>query len=731
MWRGDYQVATKVPRPKIQKVPQVLRDEQKNFEKYYYPKWISIGPIHHGNPKFQLAEQRFKFLFAAEFVKNSGHQSQEHLYKKVMENIKVLKLCFDDEVLKEYYRKDGKDDEALGWMLFLDGCFTLQFIYSIMKDESMTHFEIKNDQVAFVLHDFFLLENQIPYLVLSLLMENSEKEFSENLEGSIKQFLSLSVLTPEKYGKPTMVPPKDYMPVHLLDFLRLALLQTSHHDRNKRSKSCIYTYLRNKLTSPRSLDNNNPKTSTSKISIIFKSFKKNPAEEKQQTFRKRSVTDLKTAGINSKQSKSSSSKDINSKQSKRSSSKDIKKQTFRSVMDLKAAGINLKRSKSSSLKDIKSSSSLFSAELELPPITVDDSMAPKFLNLIAFEIGVIGYVNCRLVITVNERRMGLRNLKILEKDMRQSPRNMQKPVVDRLVIGHDAQSESENPRSDQGENAKSQLKQKTELDVKCITISEWLVRQLTEMILYLKFGAYNTLMVLQHAYQCVECLEDSATVGIDWLSTECREDFELKAFEDRFGQTESEAGDPLTFLQLKKIKNSSATGMDRRNEWRWKKECTASLEQRRGDATEKKTKNGSSERDAQLHRNRDTVGRNNTKTEYEVSSYISFLDSLIDYPNDVKELRSSHVLHNLLGCDKEVTQLFNEMGRFLVPNPEAYEEVISQIEKHYHNKCLTWIAQVLNEHFSTPWTIVTFVAAFLALGMSFIQTYYTIYPRGG
>ncbi|XP_062117952.1 uncharacterized protein LOC133831600 [Humulus lupulus] len=375
-----------VPQPKIQKVPQVLRDEQKSLEKYYDPMWISIGPIHHGNPKFRLAEQHFKFLFAAKFVKNSGHQSHDYLYRKVMENIKELKQCFDDEVLDEYYG-NGKDDEALGWMLFLDGCFTLQFIYSTVNGESMRHFEIKNDQVAFVFHDFFLLENQIPYLVLRLLMDNSEKEFSKSLQGSIMQFLNFNVLTPEKYRKAVMVPPKD-MPVHLLDFLRLALLQQSYHYGNRRSNSCIYTcllaclprQLRNKLLSPPSLYK--PKRST-----------------------------------------------------------------------------------------------------------------------------------------------------------------------------------------------------------------------------------------------------------------------------------------------------------------------------------------------------------NNTKTE--VSSYISFLDSLIDYPNDVKELRSSHVLHNLLGCDKEVALLFNEMGRFLVPNPEAYEEVISQIEKHYHNKCLTWIAQVLNEHFSTPWTIVTFVAAFLALGMSVIQTYYTIYPRGG
>ncbi|XP_062119384.1 UPF0481 protein At3g47200-like [Humulus lupulus] len=293
----------KFPQPKIQKVPQVLRDEQKSLEMLYDPKWISIGPIHHGNPKFRLAEKHFKFLFAAKFVENSGHQSYDHLYRKVMERIELLKQCFDEEVLEEYYREDGNDDEALGWMLFLDGCFTLQFIYSTMNGE-LRNFEIKNDQVAFVLHDFFLLENQIPYLVLKLLMDNSKKEFSKELQGSIMlQFVSLNVLTPEKYRKPTMVPPKE-MPVHLLDFLRLALLQQSYHY---------------------------------------------GSSDEARGWR-------------------------------------AKQQTFRSVMDLKAAGINLKQNKSGSLKDIKFSSSLFSAELELPPIIVDDSMAPKFLNLIAFEM---------------------------------------------------------------------------------------------------------------------------------------------------------------------------------------------------------------------------------------------------------------------------------------------------------------------------------------------------------
>uniref|UniRef100_A0A803P7E5 Uncharacterized protein n=1 Tax=Cannabis sativa TaxID=3483 RepID=A0A803P7E5_CANSA len=433
---------------KIQKVPQVLRDEYKGLEKYYDPKWISIGPIHHGNPKFKLAEQKFKFKFAAKFVENSGQQSHEQLYKTIMEKIEVLKECFDEEVLENYFNKKIMTTNRWG------GCCSWM---DVSHSNSFTA--------------LFKTKNQIPYLVLKLLMENCSKGggFVNKLQNSILMFLTYSVLTPEKYRKGMMVLPTE-MPVHLLDFLRLLLLQPTHPQKTKRSlSSSLYHYYDNILGCllPQQLKYKltTPPLSLDKVVPPQLNAKKNEDEQKQQT--------------------------------------------FRSVMDLKAAGINLNPSKSSSLKDIRFSSGLFTADLELPPITVDDSMAPKFLNLIAYEM-------------------------------------------------------------------------------------------------------------------CPD----------------------------------------------------------------------------------------------------------NTKTKYEVSSYISFLDSLIDYPNDVKELRSSHILHNLLGCDKEVAKLFNEMGKFLVPNHEVYENVINEIEKHYHNKCLTWIAQVLNDHFSTPWTIVTFLAAFLALGMSFIQTYYTIYPMG-
>lgn len=126
----------------------------------------------------------------------------------------------------------------------------------------------------------------------------------------------------------------------------------------------------------------------------------------------------------------------------------------------------------------------------------------------------------------------------------------------------------------------------------------------------------------------------------------------------------------------------------------------------------------------------------NTDTEYEITSYISFLDSLIDYPNDVKELRSANILYNRLGCDDEVAQLFNEIAKDLVPNAEVYKNVIYEIGKHYRNKskiwiatkCTAWTAQVFSNYFISPWTVMALLAAALAMAMSGIQTWYTVYP---
>ncbi|RXH76806.1 hypothetical protein DVH24_019694 [Malus domestica] len=56
------------------------------------------------------------------------------------------------------------------------------------------------------------------------------------------------------------------------------------------------------------------------------------------------------------------------------------------------------------------------------------------------------------------------------------------------------------------------------------------------------------------------------------------------------------------------------------------------------------------------------------QNDYEVTSYIGFLSSLIDHADDVKHMRKRGILLNLLGSDEEVAQLLKEMGIDLVPN---------------------------------------------------------------
>ncbi|KAL6324001.1 hypothetical protein AAG906_006272 [Vitis piasezkii] len=111
--------------------------------------------------------------------------------------------------------------------------------------------------------------------------------------------------------------------------------------------------------------------------------------------------------------------------------------------------------------------------------------------------------------------------------------------------------------------------------------------------------------------------------------------------------------------------------------------------------------------------------------DYAVTSYVCFLYELIDQADDVKELRSKHILYNCLGSDEDVAKIFNEIGNDLV-DPDAYKEVKTSIQKHYDKRVNTWIAEGLHEHFRSPWTIIAFIAAVLVLLFTGVSTYYAL-----
>ncbi|XP_057983273.1 UPF0481 protein At3g47200-like [Malania oleifera] len=109
-----------------------------------------------------------------------------------------------------------------------------------------------------------------------------------------------------------------------------------------------------------------------------------------------------------------------------------------------------------------------------------------------------------------------------------------------------------------------------------------------------------------------------------------------------------------------------------------------------------------------------------------VTSYVVFMDSLIDHARDVEELRLRNILVNFLGSDEEVATLFNEIATDLVPNMNTYDYVSSHIGTYYSQKWKSWTAEVLHDHFSSPWTAIAFLAAVLAISLSAVQTYFTV-----
>ncbi|RVW83120.1 UPF0481 protein [Vitis vinifera] len=195
--------------PRIPMVPQLLRGTQ-DFKKLYEPSVISIGPYHHGKRHLYQGEM-IKPRYVQKFLDDSN-QDIEALYKKIVSNIEALRKCYDRSSTTEY------DDEALAWMMLLDGCFLLDFICRVVtgKWSELHGFNVKDHFINFKDQDLFLLENQLPFGVLKLIFEEAKFHGVLTVEKMVEIFITRN--------NGIHLEPEDKEPSHLLDLLRSAEL---------------------------------------------------------------------------------------------------------------------------------------------------------------------------------------------------------------------------------------------------------------------------------------------------------------------------------------------------------------------------------------------------------------------------------------------------------------------------------------------------------------------------
>ncbi|XP_043692952.1 UPF0481 protein At3g47200-like [Telopea speciosissima] len=209
-------------KPRMHKVPAILRDIKKNKE-HFDPMVVTFGPYHHGNPKLAMLE-KLKITIAKQLV--MGRDLKD--FYKFDEVAHDARECYDEESIARF-----SNAEFIS-MMFLDSCFLLHFIDCLMKNK-LEDTKMHNYQIAFVIRDIFLLENQIPFVVLQALM-------SLNIPGNdgeevVHKFIKMQSILYYRHS----MEKRDHPP-HILDLLRNELVGTVLQPKSPQTSGSLYTW---------------------------------------------------------------------------------------------------------------------------------------------------------------------------------------------------------------------------------------------------------------------------------------------------------------------------------------------------------------------------------------------------------------------------------------------------------------------------------------------------------
>jgi hypothetical protein len=151
---------------KIHRFPRGLRSIG---DRYIAPSFVALGPNHHGLPHLKEAEE-VKHAAAHTFCARSGH-SVEEVHGKILSIVADARRCYADDAAVMRF-----GDTEFAAMMFLDGCFLLEYMHlgtseALGEERALLVNRMLLSTGPCMLRDIFLLENQLPWLVLETLVE--------------------------------------------------------------------------------------------------------------------------------------------------------------------------------------------------------------------------------------------------------------------------------------------------------------------------------------------------------------------------------------------------------------------------------------------------------------------------------------------------------------------------------------------------------------------------------
>ncbi|XP_058083999.1 UPF0481 protein At3g47200-like [Magnolia sinica] len=99
------------------------------------------------------------------------------------------------------------------------------------------------------------------------------------------------------------------------------------------------------------------------------------------------------------------------------------------------------------------------------------------------------------------------------------------------------------------------------------------------------------------------------------------------------------------------------------------------------------------------------------------TTYLVFMDFLVNASKDVALLHRNEIIDNGLGSDEDVAQLFNRFctGIFHDMDENYLSDLQQNVQKHFKNKWNKWRVSLKRDYFTNPWSVISLIAASILL----------------
>jgi hypothetical protein len=137
---------------------------------YIAPRTVALGPYYHGLRRLQAMEEAKRTAVDFFFQRSAAPESRESAYQKMVPIARQVRGWYADAAGIATH-----DDDEFTTMMFVDGCFLVQFIDTMLRKgvEETAPSPLRSmiqPHLLGIMRDMMLLENQIPWPVMEFFM---------------------------------------------------------------------------------------------------------------------------------------------------------------------------------------------------------------------------------------------------------------------------------------------------------------------------------------------------------------------------------------------------------------------------------------------------------------------------------------------------------------------------------------------------------------------------------